>query len=179
MSIKTEQINLRISSELKSQLTRVAAEQGISMSDYIRQTLEDSIQGDTVKERITSIEEQLKTTSDLNISALLDAASLIGSIDTNLPIEKCYSISLQIATQAQLDPEQLLSLSRVEMETNYLTVQDKIKSELGLSDRAIAFISLMFTTFTGITYKEAIFAGKPLAIKTLERLRYQLSDLQI
>ena len=65
-------------------------------------------------------------------------------------------------------------MSRIELETAYIKIQKRIKDNLHLSDLAIAFISLLVVSFTGMIYDEHYFDVNPMSILTLERLREQL-----
>jgi hypothetical protein len=175
MSNKTEQVNLRIQSELKSKLSEISDKKGISMSDFIRQKLEEAIiSKDKIEHRIASLEKAFSTEGGKLIRRMMYAGANIASIDTGLPLDHCLSITIQTLEEFDILEINMMQLSRADLESIYIRIQEKIKEKLQLSDRAIAFLRVLFASLTGMLYDEHLFDMSPMSVITLERLRKEL-----
>ena len=89
-------MNIRISSNLKQKIQKLAKENNIKTSDFVRQTLEEALgKKDSMEKRILTLEENFTTDQKKLMSRMMYAAAHIANIDTNLPLEQCLSITLQ------------------------------------------------------------------------------------
>ena len=175
LSNKAEQLNLRISTDLKKKLSEISDKKGISMSDLIRQNLENVIiNKDIIENRISSLETMFDKDHKKLIKRMLYAAANIASIDTGLPLDQCLSTTLRIVDEFGIQNLDITHMTRDEIEIEYLKIQEKIKEILHLSDQAIAFISVLILSFMGIIYNEHFFDMSPMSVITLERLRIVL-----
>ena len=177
MNNKDEQLNLRISADLKSKLSEISDKKGISMSDFIRQNLENVvISKDKIEQSISALEEKFITDQGKLLKRMMYAAANIASIDTGHPLDQCLSITIQTAEKVGIQKFDFLKMSRDEMETQYLEIQERIKKQLQLSDPAIAFISDLISSLMRILYNEHFFDVSPLSIITLESVRKVLQS---
>ena len=145
MSSKKEQLNIRISSELKTQLTRVSEERNLSLSDFIRTTLENAINnGEDLENRISSIEDKMNIDWDKHERRVLYAGATIANLDTGIPMDKCMATTLDVINDMNINFSKFLALPRVEMEQAYLGVQKTIKEKLDLLWKYLLLVSSVF-----------------------------------
>lgn len=107
---------------------------------------------------------------------MLQAAATISSIDTGIPLDECIATTIEAFEDEDITFSDMLQLSKEEMETKYIQIQARIKQKLNLSNMAIAFISLMGSTFSGFTFDQPVFDISPLSVITLKRMRETLQN---
>lgn len=165
MSAKTEQINMRISLSLKEDLTEAAREAGISMSDYIRQALQNSI------EQANGQDLDSGQLWEKYITRMLYAGATIVNLDTNIPLDQCISTTLRVIEGSGHSISDLLNAPRNKLEEEYLKIQEKIKGQLNISEEAMSYLNLMATMFSSLLYHEHVFEMSPMSVVALERIR--------
>ncbi|MCY3410106.1 MAG: toxin-antitoxin system HicB family antitoxin [Candidatus Heimdallarchaeota archaeon] len=166
--MKSAQLNLRISENLKQKLSEQAEQEGISLSDLIRQTLEQSI---TNKKHELHEPDRIK-----QLRRLMYAGAHIASIDTGKPLEECLAITRTVMEQEALNVDHLSTLSRRQLEQFLLRFHPVLQNQLGVSDRVLIHTKLMFATLLGQWYDDHILDLSPLSETILKALRADLKN---
>lgn len=175
MSSKSEQLNLRISTELKLRLQQTAETNGISASDFIRKSLTDAISSKNSKndDRIQELENKLDIKWGQFERKLIMAAATISSMDTGLPLDHCIKTLINETSGINLKKG---DTSRGEMEKEFLHIHTLMYQKLGVSETAKLSISLIASTYFAMLYSEDILGPTPFSLKTMERLRRALES---
>ena len=173
MSNKLEQMNIRLSEKLKENITNLAEEKGLKTSDFVRQTLEEAIEGKS-KENIANL---LKTNFSNREKIILQAAAFIAHIDTGRPLVDCLKIALKVAEEQKIteiaDP---MNISREEREKITLDINKVVAEKLQVSNKALTYIRLILTTYIGLLYNEDIFRMTPLSMKVMDEIKDHLDE---
>lgn len=173
MSNKLEQMNIRLSENLKKNITNLAEEKGLKTSDFVRQTLEEAIEGKSNN----SFNNLLKPNFSNREKIILQAAAFIAHIDTGRPLVDCLKIALDVAEEQKIteipDP---MSLSRDEREKRTLEINKIVAEKLQVSNQALTYIRLILTTYIGLLYNEDIFRMTPLSMLVMDEIRVNLDS---
>lgn len=154
MSNKLEQMNIRISENMKDRITEIAKKKNIKTSDFVRQTLEEAIEGKSQSE----INELLITNFSNRETIILKAAAFIAQTDTGKFMADCLKIAMQVAKEFNLasiaDPTKI---SREEREKQTMEINKEVSKRLQVSPKGNFLIHLLLVTYMGINYNEDIF----------------------
>lgn len=172
MSSKSEQLNIRISPSLKSDLQKTADKLGISASDLIRTSLEQAITQDRseLQEKVKTLEKKLDHRWDQMQRKLIMASATISSIDTGHPLDHCINLVMKNAN-TELD---FTNSTRTDLEREALDIHLKMAEELGASENARMMISLITITYIAMVYSEDIFSPTPFSLEVMKRVRSAL-----
>ena len=174
MSNKLEQMNIRLSESLKKKIITLAGEKELKASDFVRQTLEEAIEGSSREEH----NERLLKNFQSGQRHLLQAAAFIAHTDTGRPMVDCLKIALEIAESQNISElSDINKLTREEREGMTLQVNEVVAQKLQVSPLALTFIRLMLTTYIGVLYNQEIFQMTPLSMKTMEEIK-QILDTE-
>lgn len=173
MSNKLEQMNIRLSETLKKNITNLAEKKGLKTSDFVRQTLEEAIEGKSSLE-ITNL---LKSNFSNREKIILQAVAFIAHTDTDQPLIDCLRTALEVAEEKKInqiaDP---INVSREEREKITLEINKVVAEKLQVSSQALTYIRLLLTTYMGLLYNEDIFRMTPLSMLVMEEIKEQLDD---
>ena len=170
MSNKLEQMNIRLSAKLKDKIQELAKENDLKTSDFVRQTLDEAIEG---RFKRNEGEEILSKFSN-HERHMLQAVALIAHTDTGRPIVDCMKIALEVGEKHFLNLSNISELSREEAERQAMQLNKIASQKLQVSSLAIVFIRIMILTFFGLAYDQEIFQLTPLSISTMEAIKEQL-----
>lgn len=171
MPNKVDQMNIRLSPKLKDKLQELAKENEQKTSDFVRQTLEDAIEGKVSKEQ-----NKLNLSNFTNRERhILQAAAFIAHVDTEKPMIDCMKAALQTVKAKFKDLPNTTTLKREEREEQAKKLNTIVAKELGVSPLAVLFIRIIILTFFGLAYDQDIFQMSPLSIETIEEMRKQLN----
>ncbi|MFW9930317.1 MAG: hypothetical protein ACFFD1_13055 [Candidatus Thorarchaeota archaeon] len=167
MSNKSDQMNIRISADLKEKIQSLARERNLKTSDFVRQTIEDAIEGKPSISKEQSFAQ-----------SVLRAGGLIAQIDSGKSIHVCMQTIFQVAEENYVELYGFSSkMSREERELEGLKVKDAIAKKLNLSPIASMCIVLMITTYHGFLYNQDILQiPLPLSTFFLETLNLLLEQ---
>ena len=173
MSVKLEQMNIRLSETLKNKITDLAKEKDLKTSDFVRQTLEDAIEG---RSRQGDNEFSLSNLHSRE-RYILQAIAFIAHTDTGKPLVDCLKVALEVAEKQKIkdfvDPTKF---SREIREKQILKINEIVSEKLQISSLALTFIRLMITTYLGIIYNQEIFQATPLSVRTMEEIKQSLDQ---
>ncbi len=173
--MKTDQITIRISSELKEQLYEIAEQRDIKPSEFIRQTLESAVDPNQIdtETRLDLLEGQIHgyEWTNIQIKAIKAAATVI-SIDKNMPIDQSLANVSKVTREAYSgDPSIADQLSRSNREKTSLQMIHQLQSDLDLSSIAVLALNLIVCTGLGIHYDEDIFQVTDFSMLTMQYIR--------
>ena len=174
MSNKTDQMNIRISANLKEKIQLLAKNSDLKTSDFVRQTLENTIEGKVNNPSYLGNLSNLKKREQ----NLFQAVAFIAHIDTGKPIDHCMQVIAKIGADFT-DFDNLTNLSREEREKESINVRENVAQELNTSPLGRMFISLIVLTYYGIVYEEDYFKMTPLSLDVLEMMRNHLEQQKI
>ncbi len=176
--MKTDQITIRISPELKQQLQESAKLHSMKTTEFIRQTLErvgDPKQID-VEARVEQLEKHILGYFWRNMEIIvIKALAMVVSMDKNMPIDQCLFLVSTKATEVfGTSPSVATQIPRSKREEMDLKFVHKVQSDLDLSPIAIMAISLIISTYLGMVYEEEIFQLTDFSMQTMQYLRDNL-----
>ena len=171
MSNKLEQMNIRLSENLKKNISNLAEEKGLKTSDFVRQTLEEAVEGKSTDE----INNLLKSNFSNREKIILQGVAFIAHTDTGRPLIDCLKTALDVAEEKKLtkiaDPN---NVNREEREKITLEINKVVAEKLQVSSQALVYIRLVLTTYMGLLYNEDIFRMTPLSMLVMEEIKEQL-----
>ena len=171
MSNKLEQMNVRLSESLKKKIIALAEEKDLKTSDFVRQTLEEAIEGGSVEDT----KDKLLKNFQSGQRQILQAAAFIAHTDTGRSLVDCLKTALEIAENQKItEIADIDKLTREEREEITLQVNDLVAQKLGISALALTFVRLMLTTYIGVLYNQEIFQMTPLSMKTMDEIKQNL-----
>ena len=170
MSNKLEQMNIRLSAKLKDKIQELAKENDLKTSDFVRQTLEEAIEG---KSKKNEVEEMLSNFTN-HERHMLQAIAFIAHSDTGRPIVECMKIVLEVGGKNFQNLSHISEFNREEAERQAMHLNELSSQKLQVSPLAIVFIRIIILTFFGLTYDQDIFQLTPLSISTMEAIKEQL-----
>jgi predicted transcriptional regulator len=173
MSNKLDQMNIRLTSELKDKIQELAKERDVKTSDFVRQTLEDAIEGKSIER-----ERNLFTANILTRERhILQAIAFIAHTDTGRPLVDCLKIALQeVKDQEMTEMVDPIKYTREERETHALKINTAVAEKLRISPLALTFIRLILTTYFGIIFNQDIFQLTPLSMETMGEIKSFLNQ---
>ena len=162
-------MNIRLSAKLKEKIQELAKESDIKTSDFVRQTLEEAIEGKSKKD-----EEEILSPFSNRERHLLQAVAFIAHTDTGKPIVECMKLALEVGGENFQNLSNLSEVSREEAEKQAMHLNRIASERLKVSPLANVFIRIIILTFFGLTYDQHIFDVTPLSISTMEAIKEQL-----
>lgn len=170
MSNKIEQMNIRLSAKLKDKIQELAKKKDIKTSDFVRQTLEEAIEGTSKKVE----EDEILSAYSNRERHLLQAIAMIAHTDTGRPVVDCMKIALELGGTNFQNLTNITSLGREESEKQAMQLNKVASEKLQISPLAVVFIRIIILTYFGLAFDQNIFDVTPLSIATMEAIKEQL-----
>jgi predicted DNA-binding protein len=184
--MKTSNITVRVSEDIKEKLRQMAEKEGITESQYVRSLITKAIEkkdqkdeADLLEERLKKLESQVESEPIGMESKFLMAMAYVFSIDTGQPMHKIVAdTNKYIEEKFGYSIEVLNSFSREERERIFTDLYDYFDREFNPSTVAYLMIECIFVTFLSFIYPSPIFMITPFSMSIVTRLERVKSMLK-
>ncbi len=176
--MKTSNITVRVSEDVKEKLKQLSDEAGITESQYVRSLITKAIvkkdqkeEADVLEDRLRKLESQIESEPIGMESKFIMAMAYVFSIDSGEPMHKIVAdTNKYLENKFGYSIEILNSFSREEREKIFTDLYDFFEKEYGPSTVAYLMVECIFLTFLSFTYPSPIFMITPFSMSIIARL---------
>lgn len=176
--MKTSNITVRVSEDIKEKLKQLSEEAGITESQYVRSLITKAIvkkdqkdETDILEDRLRKLESQIESEPIGMESKFIMAMAYVFSIDSGQPMHKIVGdTNKYLENKFGYSIEILNSFSREERERIFTDLYDFFDKEYEPSTVAYLMVESIFLTFLSFTYPSPIFMITPFSMSIIARL---------
>lgn len=160
--MKNDQITIRISKELKDKIDIEAKSRKITSSQFIRELLENGMEGSNKNSRLRSYEPNYNLQSENKRDLLTAALTHIISIDSGIPVNEAIE-KVEIIFEEILSP--LLDISKLSRKNTEEELNSNLfREDVPMSKLAQYVLSIICLTFNSVETNSGIFQPYGLSL---------------